>query len=98
MKSNICPQLDYLAQEMPTAWALSLPWAPPGWEAAAEPLGQGRSGTYQCPAAEEDHEDDEGLEPVVLHDAEAGFPEVPPNLPLLTADIHIEAGESLHTG
>lgn len=96
LKSNICPQLDDLAQGMPRAGLCHLPGLPPGWEAAAEPSGQGKGGTYQGPTAEEDHEDDEGLEPVVLHDAEAGFPEVPPNLPLLAGDVHVEAGESLH--
>lgn len=57
-----------------------------------------KGGTYQRPAAEEDHEDDEGLEPVMLHDAEAGFPEVPPHLPSVTGDVHVEAGKPLHAG
>lgn len=56
------------------------------------------SGTYQRPTAEENHEDDEGLEPVVLHDAEAGFPDVPPYLPSVAGDVHVEAGKPLHTG
>lgn len=30
--------------------------------------------------AEEDHEDDEGLEPAVLYDLEAGLPQLPPEL------------------
>lgn len=59
-------------------------------------MGQ-KSGTYQRSTAEEDHEDDEGLKPVVLHDAEAGFADVPPNLPSVAGDVHIEAGKPLHT-
>ena len=57
-----------------------------------------KSGTYQCPTAEEDHEDDEGLEPVMLYNAEAGFSDVPPCLPSVTGDVHVEAGKPLHTG
>lgn len=57
-----------------------------------------KSGTYQRPTAEEDHEDDEGLEPVVLHDAEAGSPDVPPKLPSVAGDVHVEAGKPLHAG
>lgn len=57
-----------------------------------------KGGTYQCPTAEEDHEDDEGLEPVVLHNSEAGFPDVPPYLPSVAGDVHIEAGKPLHAG
>lgn len=56
---------------------------------------KGRDGTYQRPAAEEDHEDDEGLKPVVLHDEEAGFPDVPPDLPSVTGDVHVETGKPL---
>lgn len=29
--------------------------------------------TYQCSTAEQDHEDDEALKPVMLHNPEAGF-------------------------
>lgn len=54
-------------------------------------------GTYQRSTAEEDHEDDEGLEPVMLHDAEAGFPDVPPYPPSVAGDVHREAGKPLHT-
>lgn len=35
----------------------------------------------QSSRAEEDHEDDEGLEPAVLHDLEAGLPQLPVDLP-----------------
>lgn len=63
---------------------------------AEQRRGERWGGTYQRPAAEEDHEDDEGLEPVMLNDAEAGFPDVPPDLPSLAGDVHVEAGKPLH--
>jgi hypothetical protein len=54
--------------------------------------------TYQGPTAEQDHENNEGLEPVVLHNLEAGPAEGPPHLSTALGDVHIEAGEALHTG
>lgn len=36
---------------------------------------------YQRSTAEQDHEDDEGLEPAVLHNAVAGLSQSPPDLP-----------------
>lgn len=53
---------------------------------------------YQGAAAEQDHEDDEGLKPVVLDDLEAGPAEGPPRLPAALGDVHVEAGTALHTG
>jgi hypothetical protein len=35
---------------------------------------------HQGATAEQNHEDDEGLKPIVLHDEEAGFPQDPPRL------------------
>ena len=36
--------------------------------------------TYQSTTANKDHEDNESLKPVVLHNAVAGFPKIPPGL------------------
>lgn len=81
------------------AWALpAFLGSPAPGELPQSKGDRAKGGTYQRPTAEEDHEDDEGLEPVVLHDAEAGFPEVPPHLPSIAGDIHVEAGKPLHTG
>lgn len=54
--------------------------------------------TYQGATAEQDHEDNEGLKPVVLDDLEAGPAEGPPLLPAALGDVHVEAGTALHTG
>lgn len=35
---------------------------------------------HQGTAAEQNHEDDEGLKPIVFYDEEAGFPQNPPRL------------------
>lgn len=35
--------------------------------------------SYQSSAAEEDHEDNKGLKPTVLHYLEAGLPQPPPD-------------------
>lgn len=53
--------------------------------------------TYQSSAAEQDHEDDEGFKPVVLHYDEAGFPEVPPPLVVSTFLVDLAQLESAHT-
>lgn len=53
---------------------------------------------YQGSTAEQDHEDDEGLKPVVLNDLEAGPAQGPPHLPSALGDVHVEAGKALHTG
>lgn len=37
-------------------------------------------GPHQGATAEQNHEDDEGLKPIVLHNEEAGFPQDPPRL------------------
>lgn len=54
-------------------------------------------GPHQGATAEQNHEDDEGLKPIVLHNEEAGFPQDPPGLaqPLLNVDL--AARESLDT-
>lgn len=70
------------------AWRLSLP----------VPIPHGGRGAYQGSTAEQDHEDNESLEPVVLHDLEAGPAERPPLLPAALGDVHVEAGAALHTG
>lgn len=54
--------------------------------------------TYQSAAAEQNHEDDEGLKPVVLNNLEAGPAQCPPHFPTALGDVHIEAGAALHTG
>jgi len=46
---------------------------------------------HQSPGAEQDHEDDEGLEPAVLHDLEAGLPQPPPGLAQTPAGAHLTA-------
>lgn len=45
--------------------------------------------THQSTAAQEDHEDDEGLKPVMFHDEETSLPQGPPRLPqpLLNIDL-----------
>lgn len=53
---------------------------------------------YQGPTTEEDHEDDEGLKPVVLHDQVAGFPQEPPELPPAHSDVNVTAFILGHTG
>lgn len=45
--------------------------------------------TYQCSTAEQDHEDDEGLEPVVFNDEVAGLPQEPPVLPPAMCDGNV---------
>lgn len=46
---------------------------------------------YQGAAAEEDHEDNQGFKPVVLHDQVAGFPQEPPALAPAHRDVHVTA-------
>lgn len=50
--------------------------------------------TYQSSAAKENHKDDEGLEIAVLHNGEAGFPEVPPYFAFTLANVKIQARTS----
>lgn len=69
------------------AWHLSLPM----------PIPHGGGGPYQGSTAEQDHEDNESLEPVVLDDLEASPAERPPLLPAALGDVHVEAGAALHT-
>lgn len=51
----------------------------------------GACATYQGSTAEQDHEDDEGLEPAVFHDLVAGFPQPPPGLTQTAGDVDITA-------
>lgn len=51
----------------------------------------GASATYQGSTAEQDHEDDEGLEPAVFHNLVAGFPQPPPGLTQTAGDVDITA-------
>lgn len=46
---------------------------------------------YQGATAEEDHEDNQGLKPVVLHNQVAGFPQEPPALAPAHRDVYITA-------
>lgn len=63
---------------------------------------RGRSGRshnpHQGAAAEQDHEDNQGLKPVVLHDQVAGFPQEPPVLAPAQRDVHVAALVLCHTG
>lgn len=47
--------------------------------------------THQSATAEQDHEDDEGLKPAVLHDLVAGLPQPPPGLTQTTAGVNVTA-------
>lgn len=51
----------------------------------------GVGGAYQGSAAEQDHEDDEGLKPAVFHDLVAGFPQPPPGLTQTVGDVNATA-------
>lgn len=53
---------------------------------------------HQSPWAEQDHEDDECLEPGVFYDEVAGFPQVPPIFPPTFSDGHVTALIPRHTG
>ena len=52
--------------------------------------------THQGSTAEQDHKNDEGLKPVMLHDSEAGLAEVPPLLSFTLADVHIQTRPVRH--
>jgi len=45
----------------------------------------------QSSGAEEDHEDDEGLEPAVLYDLETSLPQLPPHLPETRRRVDVAA-------
>lgn len=47
---------------------------------------------YQRSTAQQDHENDEALEPAVLHDAVAGLAQLPAHHPQKLGDIHLAAG------
>lgn len=53
--------------------------------------------THQCSTAEQYHEDDEGLKPVVLHYPVAGLSKCPPHLPPAHIYIYLTTLELLHT-
>lgn len=63
----------------------------------AQPLRVLCPGPHQGAAAEQNHEDDEGLKPIVLHDEEAGLPQDPPGLAEPFLDVDLAALESLDT-
>lgn len=44
-------------------------------------------GYYQSSAAQEDHEDDEGLKPAMFHNLVAGLPQYPPDKTLVRVDV-----------
>lgn len=52
--------------------------------------------THQCPAAEQNHENDEGLKPIVLHYDEARFSEGPPALVVCPLLVDLAALEPTH--
>lgn len=52
--------------------------------------------THQSSAAQQDHEDDEGLEPVMLHDGEAGLAKVPPPPAISLIHVYGQTRPSLH--
>lgn len=87
--SRLCPS-HTVGRREPRGPALGLAPA----SAHAQPQGS----AYQGATAEQDHEDNEGLKPVVLDDLEAGPAEGPPRLPAALGDVHVEAGTALHTG
>lgn len=53
--------------------------------------------TYQRPTAEEDHEDDKGLKPVMLNNSEAGSPDVPPDFTSTFGYVHSETWPAQNT-
>lgn len=63
----------------------------------SQPLIRFSPGSHQGATAEQNHEDDEGLKPVVLHNEEAGFPQDPPRLAKPVFNVDLAALESLDT-
>jgi len=55
----------------------------------------GRS--HQSAAAQQDHEDDEGLKVVVFHDGETGSPDVRPDLPSAARRVYVQEGTAAVT-
>lgn len=49
------------------------------------------SSAHQSTTAEKNHEDDEGLKIVVLHNGETGLTKVPPGLSFVLGDVQIQA-------
>lgn len=74
-------------------WSLPLVPAKPSQPIPPRPL----PWTHQGTAAKQNHENDEGLKPVVLDDEEAGLPQDPPGLAQPFFDVYLAAFESLHT-
>ena len=54
-------------------------------------------GPHQGATAQQNHEDDEGLKPIVLHNEKAGFPQDPPRLAQPFLNVDLAALESLDT-
>src|SRR4029434_8244352 len=55
-----------------------------------------QSSSHQSSTAEEDHKDDEGLEPAVLHDLEACLPQPPPGLANPAGRVDLTALTAAH--
>lgn len=53
--------------------------------------------THQSPAAEKNHEDNEGLKITVFHNGIAGFTEVPPHFSFTFRNVNIQARTSPDT-
>lgn len=53
--------------------------------------------TYQCTAAKENHEDDEGFKVIMLHYSVASPPQVPPTFAPSLSDVQIQTWTSSHT-
>ena len=75
----------------PKCVATGSSWKWGQWGRGPEEVSDPRSGSYQSSTTEQDHEDDEGLEPVVLHDQVAGLPQEPPVLAPAVGDGHVAA-------
>lgn len=53
--------------------------------------------THKSSTAEEDHKNDEGFKPVMLHNSVAGLAEVPPFLAFSLGDVHCQTWPARHT-
>lgn len=54
--------------------------------------------SYQCSTAQQDHEDNESLKPVVLHDPVTGLSKCPPPFPHAHIHIYLTTLKLLHKG
>lgn len=53
--------------------------------------------SYQSSAAEEDHKDDEGFKPAVLHNLVAGLPQPPPDQAYTLVRVDVAPFTATHT-